>query len=87
MQREALRGDQERERKKEEQQRAITAAEDQVNAAETALQEAQIKRDDDWQRINTGGRVLKQSYFDRVDKAKARVEAAKSDLRKARSGR
>lgn len=70
-------------------QRASTAsvAEKELRKAQIALEEAQIKGDGDWQTLATGGRVLKQSYLDRVQSAEQRVREAENSVRNARSGR
>jgi TolA-binding protein len=79
------------ERQKQEQtakrSQATSDAERELRKARIALEEAQIKGDDDWQYLATGGRVLKQSYLDRVDAAERRVQKAEKSLRSARSGR
>jgi hypothetical protein len=72
----------------EEERRArIEAAEQELAEARAAAEVARVKTVDDWQTIVTGGRVLKQSYLDRVAAAEARVEAAESALQKAKQGR
>jgi hypothetical protein len=66
---------------------AATEARQELRDAQIALQEARIQGDDDWQYLAAGGRVLKQSYLDRVDAAEKRVKQAEKALRSARSGR
>jgi len=61
-------------------------AERGLRNARIALQEARIKGDDDWQYLAAGGRVLKQSYLDRVKDAERRVKDAEEGLRRAGSG-
>lgn len=87
VEKEATRGEKQRTAQQEEKRDAVAAAEKERDAARIALEEAKIKGDDDWQRINTGGRALKQGYLDRVQEAEERLKAAESALRKARRGR
>jgi len=58
----------------------------ELRKAQIALEEAQIIGDNDWQTLATGGRVLKQSYLERVDKARRRVQQTEEAARSARSG-
>lgn len=74
---------QERARKTEQ---AVSEAKRELDDAKLGLEEARIKGDDDWQTIASGGRVLKQSYLDRVAAAEQRVKQAQKALRNARSG-
>jgi hypothetical protein len=65
----------------------IAAARKAVADAEAALAEAKVTRDDDWQRLVSGRRVLAERYFDRVAEAEARLELAQTELRRASGGR
>ena len=77
--------EQEREARAAESAEATSKAEEELRNAEIALQEAQIQGDDDWQYLAAGGRVLKQSYLDRVAEAERRVQQAEKALRNARA--
>jgi len=80
--------EQQRTDKKERKEAAIVAAKKDLEAARNDLEQARIKTVDDWQTLATGGRVVKQSYFDRVERAEQRVKAAENALKKAaRPGR
>jgi hypothetical protein len=56
------------------------AAEQELQQALQDLEEARIQRDDDWQQIAGGGRFLAPRYFERVEQAEQRVEAARRAL-------
>jgi hypothetical protein len=84
---ESARSDRERRESKEQQTQSVAAAEAELTKARAELEDAKIQGDDDWQYLAAGGRVLKQSYLDRVERAEKRVQAAEDALRKARSGR
>jgi hypothetical protein len=58
-----------------------------LQQARSALEQAKVQRLDDWQYLSSGGRVLKQSYLDRVQRAEQAVKAAEDAVRKARAGR
>lgn len=66
---------------------SVSDAEDALQQARIELQEARIQGDDDWQYLAAGGRVLKQSYFDRVKNAEGKVRKAEEALRNASRGR
>jgi TolA-binding protein len=66
---------------------ARSEAQRELRKAQIALEEARIKGDGDWQTLATGGRVLKQSYLDRVDNAERRVRQAQDAARGAGSSR
>ncbi len=84
---ESARSDRERAESKAQQSQSVAAAEAELAKARAELEDAKIQGDDDWQYLAAGGRVLKQSYLDRVEQAEKRVQAAEDALRKARSGR
>jgi hypothetical protein len=81
---ESARGDREREKLEKEQTESLSAAEKELQEARAALRDAKIQGDDDWQYLAAGGRVLKQSYLDRVAKAEQRVREAEEAMRRAR---
>jgi hypothetical protein len=83
LQREAARLEREREIEQEERAERVASAQVALREARAALEEAKKKTLDDWQYLFTGGRVLKQSYFDRVEAAEQRVSNAKKALRRA----
>jgi hypothetical protein len=60
------------------------AAEQELEQALADLEEARIQRDDDWQQIANGGRFLSPRYFERVEQAEQRVEAARRALQAIR---
>ena len=62
----------------------LSTAEQELMDARKALEKAKVKTLADWQTIASGGRVLKQSYFDRVEQAEARVKAAETAWKKAK---
>lgn len=64
-------------------QKSIETATKELDQARLALVEAKIKGDSDWQYLRTGGRVLKQSYLDRVARAQRAVKVSEEALRKA----
>ncbi len=72
------------ERDSSQSRQRVTQAEAQLQAARTALEQASIKTDDDWQNLAQGGRHLKESYFQRVSDAEAAVQKAEEELAKAR---
>jgi hypothetical protein len=78
---------QEREAEQTAREEGIEAAERELRDAREALESAQEKTVDDWQYLATGGRVLKQSYLDRVEAAEERVRTAEDTLRRARGRR
>ena len=78
---------QQRQEQAEQRSSASSDAERELRRARIALKEAQVKSTEDWQTLATGGRVLKQSYLDRVEKAERRVQEAEDALRSSRSGR
>jgi hypothetical protein len=76
-----------------EAERAQNATSQDTAEAEKALQQARVnleqaktKNLDDWQYLATGGRVLNQSYFDRVTAAEQQVRQAEEALQRARNG-
>ncbi len=68
-------------------QNHLAAAEQELMAAREALEKAKVKTPADWQPLVNGRRVLKQSYFDRVEQAEARVKAAETAWKKAKRSR
>lgn len=66
---------------------AVAEAEQNLARARASLEQAKVKRDDDWQWLASGGRVLSERYFNRVSAAEAEVQAAEDALRQARRGR
>ena len=60
------------------------AAEQELQQALTELDEARVQRDDDWQHVKGRGRFLAPRYFERVEKAEQRVEAARRALQSLR---
>jgi len=66
---------------------AIATAQNELIRAKAELEQAKIQADGDWQYLVRGGRVLSESYFQRVAEAEARVEAAEKSLERARQGR
>jgi type IV secretory pathway VirB10-like protein len=84
---ESARSDRKRQELEKKRAESVSAAETELQKARDALEDAKIQGDDDWQYLARGGRVLKQSYLDRVDQAEQRVRDAEEALRKARSGR
>ena len=59
---------------------ALAAARQAVTDAELALAEAEVIRDDDWQTLVTGGRVLAHRYFLRITEAEDHLNAARGEL-------
>lgn len=57
------------------------AAEQRLGEALDALDSAQVQQPDDWQHLADGHKELKESYFERVDKAQRAVEQARKDIR------
>lgn len=76
----------ETERRRQERAEAQTpnperlAAEQALQQALQDLEEARVQRDEDWQQISGGGRFLAPRYFERVEQAEQRVEAARRAL-------
>lgn len=87
IERESARTDRQRREQADSRKEAATDTEKTLDQARIALEEASVKRDSDWQYLSTGGRVLKQSYLDRVKRAEQQVKAAEDSARKARRGR
>ncbi|MEA3277842.1 MAG: DUF4124 domain-containing protein [Pseudomonadota bacterium] len=83
----SARADEQRQEREKERSQAAADAEQGLEKARMALEEAKIQRDDDWQYLATGGRVLKESYLDRVESAEQLVREAEQALQNARSGR
>lgn len=77
----------ERQEQRTQHSQATSDTEQELRKARIALEEAETQSVDDWQYLATGGRVLKQSYLDRVDAAKRRVQQAEKSARGAKSGR
>ena len=65
----------------------IEEAKARLQAARNSLEKAKTKSQADWQYLAQGGRVLKQSYFRRVEAAEKAVEQAEEALAKARRDR
>jgi hypothetical protein len=65
----------------------VAQAEQDLARARANLEQARVQRDDDWQWLASGGRVLSERYFNRVSAAEAEVQAAEDALRQARRGR
>jgi hypothetical protein len=84
---ESARIDRQREGDKKQRADSVAAAEKELQEAQMQLEEAKIRRDEDWQYLATGGRVLKQSYLDRVDRAEKQVRQAEQRLQTARGAR
>lgn len=83
VERQVERSELERQKKAKERNTTAETAEKALEEARAALEQAKIKTLDDWQTIAAGGRVVKQSYFDRVERAEAKVKAAEDALKKA----
>jgi hypothetical protein len=64
---------------------SVEAASRQLDQARATLEQTKTKKPEDWQYLASGGRVLKQSYLDRVAKAEQRVREAEQALQEARS--
>ena len=65
--------------------KSVGEAEERLAEAEERLEEARVQKDTDWQTIaDTGGRYLKESYFERVREAEEAVRQAEKELAKAR---
>jgi hypothetical protein len=75
----------ERQQRQEASAASVEAASRQLDQARATLEQAKTKKLEDWQYLGSGGRVLKQSYLDRVAKAEQRVREAEQALREARS--
>lgn len=63
---------------------AMAAAQEELEEARAELEKAREKNFEDWQYIAGGGRHLRPSYFERVERAEHRVEAAEKALRELR---
>lgn len=70
-----------RQQQQAEQSKAKESADSELRRAQQDLEQAKIQRDSDWQYLQQGGRVLRQSYFDRVKAAEARVSKARDAQR------
>ncbi len=83
-------GAEERQRLREaaakERSERIAAAQQDLIRAKAELEQAKIQGDGDWQYLVRGGRVLSESYFQRITAAEARVQAAEKALQGARRG-
>jgi hypothetical protein len=64
----------------------VGEAEKNLAQARANLEQAKVKDLGDWQYLASGGRVLKQSYFDRIAKAERQLREAERALEQARSG-
>ncbi len=62
----------------------VQNAEKARDQARTGLEQAQVKRDSDWQGLAGGGRRLKESYFERVRDAQENLRQTEESLSKAR---
>jgi hypothetical protein len=87
MEQAAARMERERADTQEETSASVAAAEKELEEARAVLEKASVKTVDDWQTLAAGGRVLKQSYLDRVARAEERVRAAESALREVKRAR
>lgn len=76
--------EQQRQLEETAEETAVTAARQELEEARAALAEAQEKRFEDWQYIAGGGRTLRPSYFQRVEQAEQRLQAAEQALRELR---
>ena len=63
---------------------AASSAERALEHEQRRLEEAKVMHDSDWQGKAGGGRRLKESYFERVEKAEERVRQAEEKAGKAR---
>ena len=64
--------------------KAVTDAQKELDEAQQRLEEAKVMHDSDWQGKAGGGRRLKESYFERVERAEERVRQAEDESAKAR---
>ena len=63
---------------------SIRTAQKGVRVAEENLEQASAYRDEDWQGTVSGYRRLKESYFERVARARVELEQAQAELKAAR---
>ena len=63
---------------------AVADADTAVDQAQRRLEKAKEMRDSDWQGKAGGGRRLKESYFERVDKAEEKLRQAEEEAAKTR---
>lgn len=82
---EAEKSQQQRDAAKEQKQAELEAARQRVKTAEANLKEAEEVREGDRLGTAGGGSRLTPAYFDRVEAAKAELEAARKALKDARS--
>lgn len=75
-----------RARAAEDRAKAAAEAQQALEAARQALREAETPRDEDWQPLRGGGRVLRETHFNRVEEARAKVQQAETDLGQTRAG-
>jgi hypothetical protein len=85
--RELTRTEQERRTQASQGRGGVAEAEQALQQARSDLEQAKVQRLDDWQYLSGGGRVLKQSYLDRVQRAQQAVKTAEDAVRKTRAGR
>ncbi len=76
-QKEAERLDRSRQRSQQERTEARQTADQSVQKAERELAQARKIKDTDWQGLSGGGRVLKESYHQRVRSAETKLEQAR----------
>ncbi len=62
----------------------VQDAEKAHDQAKAWLEQAQVKRDSDWQGLAGGGRHLKEGYFERVRNAQENLRQTEESLSKAR---
>ena len=67
--------------------RELKRAEDQVERARTALEAARQKTEADWRHNQSGAYYLKQSYYDRVERAEEALKQAEEALARIRRDR
>lgn len=67
-----------------EQAASVQTAQSKVSIAEESLEQASEYRDDDWQGTVSGYRKLKESYFERVARARIELEQAQAELKAAK---
>jgi hypothetical protein len=70
-----------RQQRHRDQVEAATAA---LREAEAGLEQARLQREDDWQYLQQGRRVLREQYFSRVEAAEQAVSQARDTLGKLR---
>lgn len=63
---------------------SVQTAQRKVSAAQENLDQASAYHDDDWQGTVSGYRKLKESYFDRVARARIELEQAQTELKTAK---